>query len=85
MDVVTTRREVPAGKVKLYLQGVTHVAAPILALGGGMYGVEGSVEVTLLEDEYYSVAGTLSKEYSAVWLEDSAGNVVSQKIENIED
>ena len=55
------------------LEAKTHVAAPILALGGGMYKVQGEVSVTLEEDVGYYVRGHLSKDYSAVWLEDYSG------------
>ncbi len=74
-------RFVPATKCVLRLQGVTHVAAPILAFGGGMYHVEGEVTVTLKPDATYLVKGELAKEYSAVWLEDEQGNPVSPRIE----
>lgn len=81
MDVVTTKRQVPAKECKLSIQGITHVAAPILALGGGMYRVEGEVDVLLEEGKKYIVRGELSKEYSAVWIEDAQGNLISNKIE----
>lgn len=81
MDVVTTGREVPATECKLHIQGMTHVAAPILAFGGGMYSVEGDVDVTLEDGKDYFVKGELSKEYSAVWVEDDEGNIISQKVE----
>jgi len=72
---------VPAGEAILMLEAKTHVAAPILALGGGMYKVQGEVSVTLEEDVGYYVRGHLSKDYSAVWLEDFSGRIVSEKIE----
>ena len=81
MSVVTTERQVPAQECTLSIQGITHVAAPILALGGGMYSVSGEVKVTLEEGKTYLVRGELSKEYSAVWLEDADGNLISDKIE----
>lgn len=81
MEPQLESREVPAGACVLTIEGVTHVAADILAFGGGMYHVEGDVTVTLDRDKTYFVKGTLAKDYSAVWLEDADGHVVSNKIE----
>jgi hypothetical protein len=81
MEPVLESRDVPAGACTLKLAGVTHVAADILAFGGKMYFVSGEVPVTLEAGKKYAVKGVLSKAYSAVWLEDEAGKVVSQKIE----
>lgn len=81
MDVVMAQRQIPAGESTLSIQGVTHVAAPILALGGGMYSVQGDVTAVLEEGKVYTVKGALSDESSAVWLEDSEGNIVSDKVE----
>ncbi|MFT6046889.1 MAG: hypothetical protein ACI9WC_002600 [Arenicella sp.] len=81
MTPVISKRQVPALKSTLSIQGVTYFAAPILAIGGGNFNVKGDVDMELKEDETYSVRGELSKTYSAVWVEDSKGNVVSQKIE----
>jgi hypothetical protein len=81
MDPVLESREVPAQTCVLSIAGTTHVAADILAFGGGMYHVEGDVTASLQPDKTYFVKGTLAKEYSAVWLEDSEGHLVSSKIE----
>jgi hypothetical protein len=81
MEPILETREVPAGAVTLKIAGVTHVAADILAFGGKMYFVSGEVPVTLEAGKTYRVTGVLSKEYSAVWLEDDKGAVVSTKIE----
>lgn len=81
MEPVLEARQVPAGPRKLKIGGYTVVAAPILAFGGKMYSVSGEVDVTLEADKTYRVKGVLSKEYCGVWLEDSAGTVVSPKIE----
>lgn len=83
MEPVLETREVPAQQCVLLIEGVTHVAADILAFGGGMYHVEGEVTVTLEPGKSYSVKGVLAKEYSAVWLEDNNGHPVSTKIEKI--
>ncbi len=71
--------EVPAGPCVLGIEGVTHVAADILAFGGGMFQVEGDVTATLEPDKEYFVKGVLGKEYRAVWLEDATGHIVSTK------
>lgn len=81
MVVRLNARYIPAGKSVLTLSGVTHVAADILAFTGGMYSVSGDVSVDLEEGKHYYVKGRLSKAYSAVWLEDGEGNIVSEKIE----
>lgn len=81
MEPQLESREVPAKTCVLTIKGVTHVAADILAFGGGMYHVEGDVTVTLKAAQTYFVKGVLAKDYCAVWLEDSAGHVVSSKIE----
>ncbi len=81
MEPQLESRDVPAKTCVLTIEGVTHVAADILAFGGGMYHIKGDVSVTLEPSKVYSVKGTLTKEYCAVWLEDSAGHIVSNKIE----
>lgn len=81
MDPRLEYREVPARQCILSIEGVTHVAADILAFGGGMYHVEGDVTVTLDPDKAYLVKGVLGKQYSAVWLEDASGQIVSSKVE----
>ncbi len=81
MSVQTNRRYVPAKKSVLTIEGVTHYAADILALFGSGYSVSGEVEVELEEDKDYYVKGKLSEDYSAVWLEDDEGNIVSEKVE----
>lgn len=82
MQPIVASRHVPAKQCVMSLEGVTYVAADILAFGGGMYHVEGDVTMKLETDKEYYVKGELSKDYSAVWLEDSAGHIVSIKIEN---
>lgn len=81
MDPILESREVPAGQSSLQIKGVTHVAADILAFGGGMFHVEGDVTVTLEPEKQYFVKGILGKEYSAVWVEDATGKIVSAKVE----
>ena len=81
MEPILESRDVPAQTCVLSIAGTTHVAADILAFGGGMYHVEGEVKASLQAGQKYFVKGTLSKEYSAVWLEDSEGLLVSSKVE----
>jgi hypothetical protein len=81
MNPIVLSREVPAQTCILAIEGVTHVAADILAFGGGMYHVNGEITATLEPGKVYFVKGELSKTYSAVWLEDAAGHLVSTKIE----
>ena len=81
MTAQLNNRKIPAGKTVLTLAGITHVAADILRLTGGMYSVRGDATVTLEEGKKYYVRGKLSRKYSAVWLEDEDGNIISEKIE----
>jgi len=81
MSQRTESRLVPSGKVTLSLEGQISVAAPILALTGGMYSIKGEVDVELESEMAYYVRGFLSNDYTTVWLEDNKGNVVSEKLE----
>lgn len=74
-------RDLPAGKSVVTLRASTIVAAPILALGGSMFAVEGDAEVNLDPEERYRVNGVLSKDYQAVWIETYDGEIVSEKVE----
>ncbi len=80
MTPVVEKRKIPAKKSTLSIQGVTHFAAPILALGGGNYHVQGDVIVNLKPGNTYYIKGKLSKTYKAVWVENSQGKIVSKKI-----
>lgn len=81
MSVREESRLVPAGDLVVSIQATTHVAAPILALGGDMHSIRGDVEVSLEEGVGYYVRGRLTRAYKAVWLEDHDGNIVSEVIE----
>ena len=82
LTVVQTSREVPAGnELKLSLLGMRKYAAPILEIINGSHKVSGDIVFTPEEGKSYNVNGELSKEYSAIWLEDAEGNIVSEKIE----
>src|SRR6185312_7584872 len=53
MEPQLESRDVPAKTCVISIEGVTHVAADILAFGGGMYHVEGDVTVTLEPEKVY--------------------------------
>ena len=50
----------------------THFAAPILAMAGTSYVVEGDVSFTPVVGEHYVVKGSLGPQYQAVWIENVA-------------
>lgn len=75
-------REVPASKSILSIQGTTHYAAPILALGGENYEIKGDVSLDLKPNQHYYIKGSLSNAYSAVWVEDNKGKIISDKIQS---
>lgn len=52
---------------------------------GHNYFVEGIIKFTPQADHKYLVNGTLGEQYSAIWLEDIEGNIVSEVIEKIGD
>ena len=81
LSIVTESRQVPAKQSQLQLKATNYYAAPILMLKGGNYSVEGDVNVNLEANKTYYIKGELSKTYSAVWVEDAQGNIVSEKIE----
>lgn len=81
IDAISEERAVPVEMTKLTLRGNNQFSAPILALVGNILSVQGEVEVKLVKNTVYRVGGRLSKEYSAVWLEDESGKVVSKVIE----
>lgn len=82
LTVVRESRRVPAGnELRLTLLGMRKYAAPILEIMNGSYIVDGDIVFTPEEGKYYHVNGELSDEYSAIWIEDSEGNIVSGKVE----
>lgn len=82
MSPITVRRDVPAAKAQFKLEGRTDYAAPIQALSNPVYEVVGVIEFAPREGFDYVVKGTLSKEYSAIWIEELvSGNIVGEKIE----
>lgn len=73
-------RPIPARKLTLHLVGRTYHAAPIGQImgAGSNYLVEGTVEFTPEANQNYLVKGTLGEGYSAVWVENMAGERVSE-------
>ena len=75
-------RQVPAQSATFTIVGRTHYAAPILELTNPVYQVKGTVTFTPQPNHYYVVKGTLTPEYSAVWIEDvETKAVVGNKVE----
>ncbi len=72
-------------KQTFHLIGQVHHSAPIIYMmnPNSNYIVEGSIEFTPLENNHYIVGGELSEQYSAVWIEDINGNIVSDKVEKL--
>ena len=71
----TMSRPVGTKPTVFHITGQTHYAAPILAVGGASYVVEGNVSFTPVEGERYVVKGSLGPQYQAVWIEDEATGV----------
>lgn len=77
-------RSVPVKPLSLHIVGQVYHAAPVGAIfnAGKNYTVEGEVDFTPEKGQTYLIAGNLSEDYSAVWIADINGNVVSKVIEN---
>jgi len=65
-----TDRRIPARPTKAGLRCQTVHAAPILALTGTVYSVEGTVDFNPVPDHRYVVNGVLAASGSSVWIED---------------
>ena len=82
LTVVRESRNVPAGtEMRLTLLGMRKYAAPIQEIVNGSFKVHGDVIFTPEADKQYTVNGGLSKKYSAIWIEDQDGNIVTDKVE----
>jgi hypothetical protein len=82
MTLVLIDRNVPAQMADFKIVGRTEYAAPILALTGTVYQVEGKVHFSPEDGKTYVVKGELGEKYSAVWIEDANSHeVVGEKIE----
>lgn len=76
-----TDRRIPAVPTKAGLKCQTVHAAPILAIAGTVYSVEGTVDFQPKPEGRYVVKGTLAPTGSSVWIEDAeSGEVVSAKV-----
>ncbi len=79
---VALSRLVPAQPAKFTLKGRRQYGAPILELVNKIYQISGDLEFTPEPGARYVVRGTLSEEYSAVWMENSVtGEVAVKKLE----
>jgi len=68
--------------LKVAVKGITHYAAPIQAMTGTVYQIQGVVEFTPKADTRYVVRGELGKNYSAIWIEEAESQqLVGQKVE----
>jgi hypothetical protein len=81
MDQRVESRVVPAGSGTLMIEARIRVAAPIMALSGAMYQIDGVVDVELEPDQACYVRGFLSEDYALVWLEGNSGQRVTRKVE----
>jgi hypothetical protein len=79
--------QLPALKTKLILSGETMHGAPIgyLFNAGSNYLVRGEVDFIPEANKHYLISGELSKERSAVWIENLKGDIVSQVVLIVED
>lgn len=82
MDVLGYARDVPATSAVFSIRARTHYAAPILELTNTVYQVKGDITFAPAPNRRYVVRGTLTPDYSAVWLEDAETKaLIGQKIE----
>lgn len=80
-EPVEHQRKVPTRQMKLLLRGLMFHGGIIDGLIEDRLPVDGVVFFVPTDGESYRVNGELSATYSAVWLEDRAGNRVTEKIE----
>lgn len=85
MDVIVVKHTLPSKPVTLTLTGETIFAAPILGLTNTKFLFTGNIDFTPEEGKQYIINGALSKEYSAIWIEEAATKtIVSNKLETRE-
>lgn len=77
-------RSVPVKPLSIHIVGQVYHSAPVGAMfnAGKNYLIEGEVDFTPEKDQTYLITGSLSEAYSAVWIADINGNVVSKVIED---
>lgn len=80
------KRTLPTTEAKFNLAGQVHHSAPIgyLFNANSNYLIEGDITLTPEPSKVYLVKGYLSETYSAVWIEDIDGNIISDIIENLD-
>lgn len=83
IQLVGASREIRAQPQKLYIVGRIHHGPPIgyVINAGENYIVEGEIAFAPDAGKKYLVNGQLSEAYSAVWIEDVNGNIVSELVE----
>ncbi|HEX3603019.1 MAG TPA: hypothetical protein VHU43_02935 [Steroidobacteraceae bacterium] len=67
--VVDANRLVEPRPTVFHIVGSTHYAAPILAMAGTSYYVDGDVKFSPVAGAAYIVMGSLGPDYSAVWIQ----------------
>lgn len=73
-------REIPTKTQTFTIEGFVYFATDAQAIFGNDMHVVGDMTFTPVANETYFVKGDLDKKGSVVWLEDSKGNVVGEKI-----
>ena len=75
LTVTKIERQLPLRALRITLEGRDIAAMPIVELLGSISGryhsVEGAVDFMPLADHHYAVVGTLGKESSSIWIEDT--------------
>lgn len=86
LSALGASRKIPVKPIKLFLVANVVHSAPIAYLidPDAKNRAEGEIEFTPIPNMKYFVKGSLSKKYSSVWLEDSNGNIVSNRIGTID-
>jgi hypothetical protein len=80
-QVQGSERRVEPKATVFHIVGSTHYAAPILAMAGTSYYVDGDVTFTPVAGAAYVVKGSLGPDYSAVWIENKEnGHQVGNKL-----
>ncbi|MCI2285154.1 hypothetical protein L3081_19390 [Colwellia sp. MSW7] len=76
-------RNIAAKNMKITLAAGTmfRTGFNALASDSGYFGVKGIVDFTGEIGKHYLINGVILKDYSAVWIEDGFGNVVSELVE----
>ena len=77
------QRTVPAIPATYTISAMVYHAAPITHILniGSNFSVKGNITFTPEKDTRYLVKGKLTETHSAVWIEDSRGNIVSDVVE----